>query len=68
MSVFAAVLGRLEDIKDYEESERIAAKVAASMAAFIKKGSQDMYPNEMKDGEMLARELKFRPGMIFDDL
>jgi len=33
VSVFASVLSRLEDIKDYEESERIAAKVAASMAA-----------------------------------
>ena len=65
VSIFAAVLGRLDDIKDYEESERIAAKVAASMAAFIKKGAPDFYdPNSTGD----PRDLKFRPGMIFDDL
>jgi lambda family phage portal protein len=65
VSVFAAVMTRLDDIKDYEESERIAAKIAASMAAFIKKGQPDMYePNA--DGS--ARSLRFSPGMVFDDL
>lgn len=63
--IFAAVLGRLDDIKDYEESERIAAKVAASMSAFIRKGSPDFYSTEA-DGE--PRDLRFRPGMVFDDL
>ena len=65
VSVFASVLARLDAIKDYEESERIAAKVAASMAAFIKKGAPDYYSPDAA-GE--PRELKFRPGMIFDDL
>lgn len=69
VSVFASVLGRLDDIKDYEESERIAAKVAASMAAFIKKGSPDLYDAESySDDEDGKRNLKFRPGMVFDDL
>lgn len=65
VSLFASALTRFDDLKDYEESERIAAKVAASMAAMIKKGLPEDYaapePNE-------ERELKFRPGMIFDDL
>lgn len=65
VSSFATVLTRLDDLKDYEESERIAAKVAASMAAFIKKGLPDDYAAP-DDGAQ--RELKFRPGMIFDDL
>lgn len=65
VSIFAAVLGRLDDIKDYEESERIAAKVAASMSAYIRKGSPDFYAAEA-DGE--PRDLRFRPGMVFDDL
>ena len=65
VSIFASVLSRLDDIKDYEESERVAAKVAASMAAFIRKGSPDFYASEA-DGE--PRDLRFRPGMIFDDL
>ena len=65
VSVFAAVMTRLDDVKDYEESERIAAKIAASMAGFIKKGQPDMYePNA--DGT--ARALRFSPGMVFDDL
>jgi lambda family phage portal protein len=65
ISVFTSVMTRLDDIKDYEESERIAAKIAASMAAFIKKGQPDMYePNS--DGT--ARSLRFSPGMVFDDL
>lgn len=65
VSVFASVLTRFDDLKDYEESERIAAKIAASMAAFIRKGSPDQY-EPGNDGEM--REIKFRAGMVFDDL
>lgn len=67
VSIFAAVLTRLEDIKDYEESERVAAKVAASMAAVIKKGTPDLY-NPPDDDASKPRRLKFAPGMIFDDL
>ena len=65
VSVFASVLNRFDDLKDYEESERIAAKVAASMAAFIKKGDPALYEPET-DGQ--PRQMKMRPGMIFDDL
>lgn len=65
VSSFAAVLTRFDDLKDYEESERIAAKIAASMAAFIKKGTPDDY-DAPTDG--LQRDLRFRAGMVFDDL
>ena len=65
VSVFAAVMTRLDDIKDYEESERIAAKIAASMAAFIRKGSPDMYEPQT-NGQ--PRAMRFSPGMVFDDL
>lgn len=69
VSVFAAVLGRLDDVKDYEESESVAAKVAASTAAAIIKGAPDFYPTTTgDDGEIVPRELRFRPGIIFDDL
>ena len=69
VSEFASVITRMEDLKDYEESERIAAKIAASMAAYIKKGQPDLY-EEAKDenGEVIRRELRFQPGMVFDDL
>lgn len=63
VSVFASVLTRLEDIKDYEESERIAAKIAASMAGYIKKGTPDLY-----NASAEKRNMKFSAGMIFDDL
>ena len=65
VSVFASVLNRFDDLKDYEESERIAAKIAASMAAYIKKGSPDQYE---PDSDAAPRGMKFRPGMVFDDL
>lgn len=65
VSLFASVMNRFDDLKDYEESERIAAKVAASMAAFIRKGLPDDYAAP-DDGE--PRDLKFVPGMVFDDL
>ena len=67
VSVFASVLNRFDDLKDYEESERIAAKIAASMAAYIKKGAPDTY-NPQDQGEESPRQMKFRPGMVFDDL
>lgn len=66
VSLFASVMTRLQDIKDYEESERVAAKVAASMAAFIRKGDPTLYGEGDKPTE--RREMKFQPGMIFDDL
>ncbi|MGD9172436.1 MAG: phage portal protein, partial [Candidatus Thiodiazotropha sp.] len=69
VSMFASVMLRLDDIKDYEESERIAAKVAASMAAYIKKGMPEMYGQDLDEiGEVEPRNLRFKPGMVFDDL
>jgi lambda family phage portal protein len=69
VSEFASVITRLEDVKDYEESERIAAKIAASMAAFIRKGSPDIYePTPNAAGEIEQRSMRFQPGMVFDDL
>lgn len=67
VSVFASVLNRFDDLKDYEESERIAAKIAASMAAYIKKGAPDLY-DPQQNGEDAPRQMQFRPGMVFDDL
>lgn len=70
VSVYASIIGRLDDIKDYEESERIAAKIAASMAAFIKKGRSDDYSEKVDPatGRPVPRHIKFQPGMVFDDL
>ena len=69
MSDFASVIERFDHLRDYETSETIAAKVAASLGAAIKKGTPDLYQDDTgSDGETIPRDLKFRPGMIFDDL
>jgi len=68
VSEFASVITRLEDIKDYEESERIAAKVAASLTAYVKKGSPDDYARGPDDTGTAPRELRLSPGMIIDNL
>lgn len=66
VSVFAPVLNRIDDIKEIDESERIAAKVAAAMAGYIKKGSPDTYEAPTEEGQ--PREMTFDAGIIFDDL
>jgi len=69
VSEFASVITRLADIKEYEESERIAAKVAASLTAYVKKGSPDMHPETGSGaGAGTPREISFAPGMVIDTL
>lgn len=43
ISVLASVLNRLQDIAEYDDYERIAAKMAASMVLKINRGSPDMW-------------------------
>lgn len=72
VSEFASVLTRVEDLKDYEESERIAAKVAASLTAYVKRTSPDGFdPASVQtdeQGNAVPRDLQMRPGMILDNL
>lgn len=74
LSVFASAMNRLEDIKDYEDSERIAAKVAASLTAFIRKGAPAEYGGETASGILAPaadreyRDLRMVPGLVMDDL
>jgi len=69
VSVFACVMNRFDDIKEIEESERVAARVAAAMTGFIKKGSPDMYIAPSTDNaDDDFREMEFNPGMIYDEL
>lgn len=66
VTIFHSVLTRLDDLKDYEESERIAARVAAALTAFIKKSS------DLADGITTnsdgSRSFEMSPGLIFDGL
>ncbi|MBB1601269.1 phage portal protein [Variovorax sp. UMC13] len=70
VSEFASVLTRLEDLKDYEESERIAAKIAASLTAYVKRVDKEAgySPNVDATGRPIPRDLRMQPGMIIDSL
>ena len=72
ISEFASIIGRLEDIKDYEDSERIAAKVAAALTAYVKKTNPEGYDADSakvdENGNAIGRDLRMSPGMIIDGL
>lgn len=74
ISEFASIIARLQDIKEYEDSERIAAKVAAALTAYVKRGSPDVYdPNadgntDPATGEPMPRNISLAPGTIIDSL
>ncbi len=62
-----ASLVRLAEIKDYEESERVAARISAALAMYIKKGNSDMYhPPQTADAQ--DRTFQIAPGIVFDTL
>lgn len=69
VTIFHGVLSRLEDIKEYEESERIAARVAAAMTGVIRKSGD--YASQYSNLDYSAagqRLMEMTPGMIFDNL
>lgn len=70
VSIFHGVVHRLDDIKDYEESERLAARISGAMAAYIKKGT-DFNPSQAFDSNGNLRTNRTQEiigGMIYDDL
>ena len=68
VSLFAPVIKRLRDIDEIEETERVAAYVAACFSAYIKKGAPDSFETITDDADNEYRELRLQPGMVFDDL
>ena len=70
VSIFHGVAHRLDSLKDYEESERIAARIGASFAAYIRKGSDYVSESSLNvDGSQKTnRTMEMQGGMIFDDL
>lgn len=61
--IIHAVINRLRDVKDYEESERIAAKVAADLTGFIKRTAEYQGTNVVNAAG--NRELQMSAGAIF---
>lgn len=70
ISLFAPVFTRLYDVKDYEESERIAARLTAAIGlAFVDSGDGGGTPfDNNEDSEGTRYHDGFQPGMVFDDL
>lgn len=67
VSVFASVMSRLNNLKDYEESEQVAARIAAAMAFYIRKGMPELYDADADDDDG-NRLFEISPGIVFDDL
>lgn len=68
---YASVITRIEDIKDYEESERIAAKIAAMMTAYVKRQApvDEGYTQQLDaNGQPIPRQISLSPGMVIDTL
>lgn len=74
VSIFASVLARLDDVKEYEDSERIAARIAGNVALWVRRGTGDAYNPPGVDPETglpldsAERELSLQSGAILDDL
>lgn len=64
LSLFASVYTRLDDLKEYEESERIAARIGAAFALAITKSVDSVGTSSGADW----REMDLAPGIIADNL
>jgi len=58
-----AVINRLRDVNDYEQSERIAAKVASDLTFFIRRNAEYNGPVDVNDAK--NRTLEMRAGAGF---
>ena len=61
VTIFHAALNRMRDVKDYEESERIAAKVASDMTGFIQRTGEFQGATDPS-----KRQLRMAAGAIFE--
>ncbi|QLR05997.1 phage portal protein [Providencia rettgeri] len=64
-SLFSGILTRLSALKDYEDAELTAARIAASLGMYIKKGDAGIYDDGSDEDD---RSLDIVPGIIFDGL
>lgn len=65
-SMLSGVLMRISALKEYEDAELTAARIAAALGLYIRKGDgQDYEDPGIKETE---REVHITPGIIYDDL
>lgn len=65
-SLLSGVLMRLSALKEYEDSELVAARIAAALGMYIKKGDGQSFEGDVKTPD--DRETMIQPGIIYDDL
>lgn len=69
ISLIHGVITRLSDIKDYEESERVAARIAAALGFYIRRGDAQSLDDSCEFSEPGGeRFYNIAPGMIYDEL
>lgn len=71
VSLFHGVLSRLGEVKEYEDSELVTARIAASLGFWIKRGDASIWDDGGKDHEKPDNEnrlFEMAPGMIYDGL
>ncbi|MFP9227589.1 phage portal protein [Pectobacterium cacticida] len=66
-SLFSGILIRLSGLKDYEDAELTAARIAASLGMYIKKGDGQSF-SEADTKNRGPEDLNIVPGMLFDGL
>ncbi|MCR9634415.1 phage portal protein [Vibrio alginolyticus] len=68
VTLIHGIINRLNDIKDYEEAERVAARIAACLGFYIKKNNVE--PDELDDYSSPDKRthVDIAPGMVYDDL
>lgn len=68
ISILASAITRLLDLKDYEESERVAARIAAAIAAYVKRDvNMEWTPPPIADGQSTERDFFLEAGAVFQD-
>lgn len=67
-SLLSGVLIRLSALKEYEDSELTAARIAAALGMYIRKGDGQSYEPDGNGRKENERELTIQPGIIYDDL
>ncbi|HFT0918520.1 TPA: phage portal protein [Escherichia coli] len=67
-SLLSGVLIRLSALKEYEDSELTAARIAAALGMYIRKGDGQSYEPDANGSKENERELTIQPGIIYDDL
>lgn len=66
ISILASVIGRLGDVKQYEDFERAAAQVAAALTVFIGRSAESDCPEYIDATKRPERQMS--PGMVLEGL